>query len=359
MLNDLNEVQAKNAVEALGELKRLDKKLQLSGNLEKLLALRKLLKDLKSKGVVNLPKTMEELKKQLNLLSIKNDQAFKAYSKGLKKFQISYLIALKRKVKTYTKLNKIDTALVFQAEINTLDGSILDNVADIKPVTIVLKKDLSFRTIKMKPIKAGSFMMSPNTEVEITQAFWIGETEVTQTQWLTIMGSNPSMFKGANNPVEQVSWNDCQEFVKKLNKKYSFTLPKGYQFSLPTEAQRYYAWRAGRKKGEYAGNLGSISWYRSNSGRKSHTVATKKPNPWGLYDMHGNVWKWCLDWKADYPSGKFKDPVGPKTGTMRVFSGCCWNSKANKYRHYRNQRLPDTIHGNVGLRLILSQPVKR
>ncbi len=176
----------------------------------------------------------------------------------------------------------------------------------------------------------GSFIMgSPENEtghlphenqhkVTLTKGFWLMETEVTQAQWKAVMGDNPSVFKGDNLPVEYVNWTDCQAFCQKST---SLGLP----LKLPTEAQWEYACRAGTT-GAFAGDLDAIAWYLSNSYAQTHPVATKKPNAWGLYDMHGNVWEWCADWVAEYPNGAVIDPAGPSQGTVRVGRGGGWFS---------------------------------
>ena len=118
------------------------------------------------------------------------------------------------------------------------------------------------------------------------------------------MGSNPSRFKGSNLPVEQVSWNDAMVFCRKFTERERAAgrLPKGYVYTLPTEAQWEYARRAGTT-GAYAGDLNAMGWHSGNAGKKTHSASQKQPNAWGLYDMHGNVWEWCSDWYGDYPSG--------------------------------------------------------
>ena len=146
-------------------------------------------------------------------------------------------------------------------------------------------------------------------------------TEVTQGQWKTVMGSNPSTFSacGSNCPVEQVSWDNCQEFIQRLNQKEGTS-----KYRLPTEAEWEYACRAGTT-GPYAGDLDSMGWYDGNSGRRTHLVGQKKPNAWGLYDMHGNVWEWCSDWYGEDTSGSITDPEGPSSGPSRVLRGGSWN----------------------------------
>ena len=203
-------------------------------------------------------------------------------------------------------------------------------------------------------IKPGSFMMgSPSEEdgrgddetlheVCLTRGFWMGKYPVTQGQWKSLMdGDNPSGFKELENsdlhPVERVSWNDCQEFIERLNgnQKYRELLPDEYQYRLPTEAEWEYACRAGTKspyngpKGEALIDLG---WYSQNSDRKTHPVGKKKPNSWGLLDMHGNVWEWCHDWYGPYSSGPVSDPSGPDQGWDRVVRGGSWGNNAGYCR---------------------------
>ena len=149
--------------------------------------------------------------------------------------------------------------------------------------------------------------------------YYIGKTEVTQALWKAVMGNNPSRFKGDNLPVEWVSWNDCQEFIRKLN---ALT---GQHFRLPTEAEWEFACRGGNNSRGYkysgSNNLGSVAWYDGNSGNKTHPVGTKAPNELGIYDMSGNVWEWCADWYGDYSSGAQTNPKGPYDGLGRVFRG--------------------------------------
>jgi formylglycine-generating enzyme required for sulfatase activity len=186
-------------------------------------------------------------------------------------------------------------------------------------------------------IPSGSFMMgSPTSEkdrsgdeiqhqVTISKDFYLGKYEVTQAQWQAIMGSNPSNFKSDNLPVEQVNWDDTQEFIKKLNAKGEGT------YRLPTEAEWEYAARAGTT-GDYYGNIDSIAWYKDNSGSKTHPVGQKQANAFGLYDMSGNVWEWCQDWYGDYPSGAVTNPTGATSGSARVSRGGSWSDPAVNLR---------------------------
>ena len=160
--------------------------------------------------------------------------------------------------------------------------------------------------------------------------YYIGKTEVTQALWQAVMGSNPSYFEGDDLPVEQVSWDDCQEFIRKLN---SLT---GQNFRLPTEAEWEFACRGGNNSRgyKYSGSnyIDNVAWYDGNSGKKTHPVATKSPNELGIYDMSGNVFEWCSDWKGDYSSGAQTNPKGPYDGSYRVHRGGSWFSFAGLCR---------------------------
>jgi formylglycine-generating enzyme required for sulfatase activity len=161
--------------------------------------------------------------------------------------------------------------------------------------------------------------------VTLSKAFWMAKTEVTQAQWRAVMGSDPSSFKGDDLPVESVSWDDAQEFIKKVND--SGVLPSGWKMVLPTEAQWEYACRAGETGPYSGGTIERVAWYCDNSEKKTHAVGTKKSNAWGLHDMHGNVWEWCADWYDDSLSGG-PDPSGASRGIFRVHRGGSWPSMA-------------------------------
>jgi len=199
-------------------------------------------------------------------------------------------------------------------------------------------------TLEMVLIPAGEFLMGspdsdkdargaekPQHQVRITKPFYLGKYEIQQEQWEAVMGNNPSTFKGAKNPVEQVSWDDCQEFLGKLNAK---TAEQGSKFVLPTGAEWEYACR-GRSTtrfsfGDAARSLGEYAWYKDNSEQKTHPVGNKKPNAWGLYDMHGNVWEWCHDLYDGkyYSNSATDDPQGPSLGSRRVLRGGSWRIPA-------------------------------
>jgi len=222
-------------------------------------------------------------------------------------------------------------------------------------------KGVSF---KMIAVQGGTFKMGATSEqgsdadgdekpvhsVTLT-SFHIGETEVTQELWQAVMGSNPSYFTrdGLKCPVERVSWDDCQEFISKLN---SLT---GKKFRLPTEAEWEFAARGGNKSRGYkysGGNdIGSVAWYNGNSSR-TNGVKTKSPNELGLYDMSGNVWEWCADWCGTYPSGSVSDPKGPSSGEYRVSRGGSYCLNAVFCRvSYRNGSTQSIRGYYLGLRL--------
>ncbi|GHT84971.1 hypothetical protein AGMMS49960_02070 [Betaproteobacteria bacterium] len=218
-------------------------------------------------------------------------------------------------------------------------------------------------------IPAGSFIMgadendkdadddeTPQHRVSINQTFYLGKYPVTQGEWEAVMGSNPSKFKGRSNPVEQVSWNDVQTFIQRLNTKEGTN-----KYRLPTEAEWEYAARAGTKStyslGDDKGELGVYAWYDGNSGDQTHPVGQKKPNPWGLYDMHGNVYEWVNDWYdvSYYSRSPSTDPAGPSSGQYRVLRGGSWYSLDWLLRSaFRGNNSPELRFLNVGFRLALS-----
>ncbi|MBR5215147.1 MAG: formylglycine-generating enzyme family protein [Bacteroidales bacterium] len=195
---------------------------------------------------------------------------------------------------------------------------------------------------------------SPVHDVTLS-SYYIGETEVTQELWEAVMGSNPSYYSGyPQRPVEYVSWNDCQEFITKLNQL------TGKNFRLPTEAEWEYAARGGNKsKGyKYSGSntIDNVAWYASNSSSRTHDVKTKQANELGIYDMSGNVWEWCQDWYGSYSSGSQTNPTGPSSGPSRVIRGGGWGNDAGICRvSNRNAGIPGGSSGILGLRLSLSQ----
>ena len=215
-------------------------------------------------------------------------------------------------------------------------------------------------------IPQGKFLMgSPKNEkgrlddetqhkVEITHAFYLGKYPVTQEQWGAVMESNPSYFQGSKNPVEQVSWEDCQIFIAKLNKKMGTVAT----CRLPTEAEWEYACRAGSttrfSSGDDENDLGNYLWWGESSGKMTHPVGKKQPNPWGLYDVHGNVWQWCQDWYGPYSQAEQIDPQGPAQGFNRVYRGSNWSDRVSRCRSAsRSGYGPGERYGGLGFRLVL------
>jgi len=226
--------------------------------------------------------------------------------------------------------------------------------------------------MKFVYIPPGEFMMgSPESEPErynnekqhkvtLTKGFHMQTTEVTQGQWEAVMGSNPSGFKNCGNdcPVESVSWDDVQDFIRKLNRKEGTD-----RYRLPTEAEWEYAARAGTSTAYNWGKLADCSKANYGNGYgsecegtnpgKTMRVASFAPNAWGLYDMHGNVWEWCQDWYGDYPSGAVTDPGGQSTGSERVLRGGSWGNNARYCRAAdRGGGTPDNRDGSFGFRLV-------
>jgi len=253
-------------------------------------------------------------------------------------------------------------------------------------MTIPLSDDVN---LDMIWIKSGTFMMgSPEDElgrdaekeiqhqVTLTKAYWLGKYEVTQAQYEAIMETNPSKFKGADLPVEMVSWSDAKEFCKKLTEieKEAGRLPEGYEYTLPTEAQWEYACRAGtttafnngtnipsadQRSSEPCPNLDEVGWYKYNSNKTTHPAGQKQPNAWGLYDMHGNVSEWCLDvYWSTYPSTPVTDPTGADSGSYMVVRGGLWAGSASGCRSAsRSSCMFYDCLNSVGFRVALA-PVK-
>ena len=218
-------------------------------------------------------------------------------------------------------------------------------------------------TMKLVLIRPGKFMMGDGKdrhEVTLSKPFYMGVTEVTQAQYEAVMGANPSHFKGATNPVEMVYWNDAAGFCKKLSEKTRQT------FRLPTEAEWEYACRAGTQTaysfGDDPSALGDYAWWDWNGGWTTHPVGQKRPNAWGLYDMHGNVWEWCADWFGEYPKGPVTDPSGPATGSgARVVRGGAWDFVGTAvfrcaFRAYNDPSDRLDSHGRLGFRCARTLP---
>jgi formylglycine-generating enzyme required for sulfatase activity len=231
-------------------------------------------------------------------------------------------------------------------------------------IFIPVKKGISIEMVK---VEAGTFMMGATSEMQnpyddekpvhqvtLTNDYYMGKYEVTQNLWKAVMGRNPSKFKGDDLPVEKVSWDDCQEFISKLN---SMT---GRKFRLPTEAEWEYAARGGKKSRgyQYSGSskMSEVAWYTANSGSKTHPVGKKQANELGLYDMTGNVLEWCQDWYGSYVSSSQTNPTGAFSGFFRVFRGGSWYGNAGNCRSScRDSYNPGNRNFDLGLRLVLSE----
>lgn len=254
-----------------------------------------------------------------------------------------------------------------EAELERYKPSSATGASKSQPQTeIFTVKGVSFKMVR---VQGGTFMMGANDgdagalerekpahEVTLSD-YWIGETQVTQALWEVVMGKNPSEFKGDPNlPVENVSWQDCKDFIRELNRL------TGKEFRLPTEAQWEFAARGGNLGKDnhylYAGgnDIDDVAWYGENSDRKTHPVGEREPNELGLYDMIGNVWEWCNDWygKYHYLESPAKDPTGPSSGTGRVIRGGSSFDNARGCRvSCRGRFDPASESQIVGLRLAL------
>ncbi len=238
------------------------------------------------------------------------------------------------------------------------------NEDEVMRKRLIIGSDLEFVFVQ-----GGTFQMGSNDgsndekpihSVTVSD-FYIRKYEVTQKQWQAVMGTNPSNWKRENLPVEQVSWNDIQQFIAKLNES------SGKTYRLPTEAEWEYAARGGKfgvdrrqLKGDqlmYSGSdsLDTVAWYRSNSDDKIHEVGIKQPNELGIYDMSGNVWEWCNDWFDEhyYENSSQTNPQGPSSGTYRALRGGSWSSNVNLCRvAYRLRGNPNNRDDDNGFRLV-------
>ncbi len=203
----------------------------------------------------------------------------------------------------------------------------------------------------------------PLHEVTISQGFWLAETPCTQALWEEVMGDNPSRFESADRPVENVSWDDCQEFLQRLGQH-----APGLDARMPTESEWEYACRAGTETSTWVGDLtlrgendapelDAIAWYGGNSGQAgTRPVRGRNANPLGLHDMLGNVWEWCADWHGMYDTAPVIDPRGPSLAASRVLRGGSWNSDARDVRAARRGAdVPVLRYSDVGFRLARGQ----
>ena len=227
--------------------------------------------------------------------------------------------------------------------------------------TTGLSAELNKLINNMVYVSGGTFIMGgddssdqmPTHSVTLS-SYYICKYEVTQALWRAVMGSNPSNFKGNNLPVENVSWYDCQTFIKRLNSN------TGRNFRLPTEAEWEFAARGGNYSRHYkysgSNHIDDVAWYIDNSNKRPHPVGTKQANELGLYDMSGNVGEWCSDWDGSYSSYSQTNPTGPNSGSSRVNRGGFWRYNARYCRTpERSSNAPDYCVNFIGLRLVLSQ----
>lgn len=260
---------------------------------------------------------------------------------------------IRRPVKANTQSNPMQTQKVSTNRTNAPQSP-------TKSLDLVLQNLIN----NMVYVNGGTFMMGatkeqidvredekPNHKVTLT-SFSIGRYEVTQEEWLAVMGNNPSVIRNTKNPVENVSWDDCQTFISKLNEL------TGRNFRLPTEAEWEFAARGGNHNNGfiYAGNndLNSIAWYYENSNNTTHKVGSKRPNELGLYDMSGNVWEWCQDIYGFYDVNDGTDPKGPKSGSKRIFRGGSYSYAKEQCRVSSRLSSPPSDKGsNLGFRLAM------
>ncbi|MBI2946745.1 MAG: formylglycine-generating enzyme family protein [Verrucomicrobia bacterium] len=215
----------------------------------------------------------------------------------------------------------------------------------------------------MVPIKPGTFIRG-KYPVSITRGFWLGKYEVTQAEFEAVMGRNPSHFKDDPlRPVEKVSYVDAVAYCSALTRREreAKRLPDGYEYRLPSEAEWEYACRAGTTNffsfGDAATEADPYAWTSENSDSTTHPVGQKRPNPWGLHDVHGNVWEWCLDWFGDYPTNGMTNPLGPAQGKFKVFRGGSWYHDADFARSAnRFMMAPSNGIYFVGFRVALGSP---
>jgi formylglycine-generating enzyme required for sulfatase activity len=226
---------------------------------------------------------------------------------------------------------------------------------------------LGMRFIKIAP---GDFFMgedpgsfgppdrdeSPQHRVTFSKGFFIGKYEVTQAEWQYVMGWDPSFFPMDRHPVDSVSYNEIQVFISRLNQ-----MEGGDYYRLPTEAEWEYVARAGSSGfysyGSDPKHFGKVAWHYQNSSNSTHAVGSLIPNPWGLHDVHGNLWEWTQDWYAEdyYRESPFRDPSGPATGSARTLRGCGWDSDHWRCRvSYRNFMSPTDKNSQIGFRLYRS-----
>lgn len=265
-------------------------------------------------------------------------------------------------------VEKLESGKTYKLTVSTFaqhaNGNTSTLSLPVSQISIPVKDGISIEMVK---VEAGKFSMEVTTEyddvfddnnsfyqVTLTNNYYIGKYEVTQALWQTVMGNNPSMFKGDNLPVEQVSWNDCQEFISKLSKMTD------RKFRLPTEAEWAFAAQGGNQsKGyKYSGSnkVFEVAWYADNSEGRTHSVGSKQANELGIYDMSGNVEEWCQDWYDTHIGSSLTNPTGPTNGTKHVTRGGHWDLIAHNCNHsFRYHFSPECRRDFLGFRLALDE----
>jgi len=280
-----------------------------------------------------------------------------SFTNGMELFPGDYKISVSRKgYKTEVEWLPLLKGLVVNSEMKV--------EFDLRKCPEYCNEVKTVHGIDFVYIPSGEFIMGsisgdheelPEHRVIITHGFWMGKCEITQDQFQTVMDSNPSFFKGDRNlPVDRVSWDSASEFIKKLN-----NLGKE-KFRLPTEAEWEYACRVGKETefgfGEEGLRLRDYGWYINNSNLKTHPVGQKRPNPWGLHDMHGNLWEWCEDFYSEnyYSISPFEDPKGPDGGTQKVIKGGCYFNNRDYCRSStRGNNNPKYAYQFIGFRILM------
>ena len=283
-------------------------------------------------------------------------------------------LAVDRAPSTFNKIVEDIEALIGRPkpESAPTKAEVKQKTGEIRPkekeLTEHQKASINSIGVEFVLIQAGSFTMGGNTgrdiekpphEVKILQSFYLQTTQITQGQWEKVMNDNPSEFKdcGAKCPVERVSWDYTQKFIKKLN-----DIENTDKYRLPSEAEWEYACRAGTTTefsfGDDAGQLGEYAWFSKNSDDKTHPVGGRKPNPWGLYDMHGNVWEWVADdWHIGYNGAPADGSawIDKQRGTGRVIRGGGWYDDARSCGSAtRLGTTPDDRITDIGFRIARS-----
>ncbi|MFA4987921.1 MAG: formylglycine-generating enzyme family protein, partial [Candidatus Brocadiia bacterium] len=229
-------------------------------------------------------------------------------------------------------------------------------------------KDAPFWLVRIDPgsfamgTEKGDYLELPIHQVTLTREFFIGATEVTQAQYRTVMKENPSELRGDSLPVEDVTWDDAMAFCSRLTstEHAAGRLPEEMEYRLPTEAEWEYCCRAGSTTefcfGDDPALLGDYAWFKANSEERSHPVGEKKPNPWGLFDMHGNAWEWCLDHFGSYDAAGEIDPIGLSDDKHRMTRGGSWYFSADFSTSAKRFDDRHGVHGwnGYGLRVVVA-----